>query len=57
MSLIELKEKVCEEEFERVIMAQMSYSQKQNPKMRATHMSKTMDENGWSKVRYYRKKS
>ena len=54
--LIELQEEVDLDIYEQVFMNQMSYTQKQNPKFRATHMSKTMGEDRWSVVKYYRKK-
>ena len=54
--LIELQEEVDLNIYEQVFMNQMSYTQKQNPKFRATHMSKTMGEDRWSVVKYYRKK-
>ena len=56
MSLKELKEIVDREKYEQVIMNQMSYSQKQNPKLKATHYSITPKVNGFDEVNYYRKK-
>ena len=56
MSLKELKEIVDREKYEQVIMNQMSYSQKQNPKMKPTHYSITPKGNGFDEVNYYRKK-
>ena len=56
MSLKELKEIVDREKYEQVIMNQMSYSQKQNPKLKPTHYSITPKGNGFDEVNYYRKK-
>ena len=56
MSLKELKEIVDREKYEQVIMNQMSYSQKQNPKLKPTHYSITPKVNGFDEVNYYRKK-
>ena len=56
MSLEELEEEVDLSIWEQVIQNQMSYSQKNNPKMKPTHMSKTIGEDRWSVVKYYRKK-
>lgn len=56
MSLKELKEIVDREKYEQVIMNQMSYSQKNNPKMKPTHYSITPKGNGFDEVNYYRKK-
>ena len=56
IGLIELQEEVDLNIYEQVFMNQMSYSQKQNPKFRATHMSKTLRDDGWDVVKYYRKK-
>ena len=56
MALKELKEIVDREKYEQVIMNQMSYSQKQNPKMKPTHYSITPKGDGFDEVNYYRKK-
>ena len=56
MTLEELEEEVDLSIWEQVIQNQMSYSQKQNPKMKPTHFSITPKGNGFDEVNYYRKK-
>ena len=56
MNLEELKEIVDKDKYERVILNQMSYSQKNNPKMKPTHFSITTESNGFDSVKYYREK-
>ena len=56
MTLEELEEEVDLSIWEQVIQNQMSYSQKQNPKMKPTHYSITPKGNGFDEVKYYREK-
>ena len=56
MSLEELEEEVDLSIWEQVIQNQMSYSQKNNPKMKATHYSITPIGDGFDAVKYYREK-
>ena len=56
MTLEELEEEVDLNIYEQVFLGKMSYTQKQNPKFRATHVSLTKGGAKGDVVRYYRKK-